>query len=220
MTEFRSKQAQNSRCEAHRKSRRQMPERPPAEPECYEPRGDNAMSLKEVFNTRTDRAARVLDDSSAGPKKICFSSTDLSTPEKLEKLHAQFPGKKQRGVYLYQVSIDGNHGTLASQARKAFRQVRAEKRCNMSRDNDWHPDSGSLYVGTSENLYDRFRTHLGRGAGKTTWALYLAEWASNLKIKFVVEYYELTETISEDVELIEGVLWDYLLPLFGKKGGK
>jgi len=90
----------------------------------------------------------------------------------------------------------------------------------MSRDNTEHPDSCSLYVGTSESLYERFRTHLGRGTGKTTWALYLSAWAVQLKTKFVVEYYEFTETVTEDVELIEGVLWDSLLPLFGKKGGK
>lgn len=178
------------------------------------------MSLKDVFKTRADRVARMLEDPSVGPKQIRFSSADLSNPEKLEKLHARFPGKRQGGIYLYQVSIDGDHGMHASQARAAFRQVRAENRCNMSRDNDAHPDSGSLYVGNSESLCDRFRTHLGRGSGKTTWALYLSEWASHLKMEFVVEYYEFTEAVSEDVELIEGVLWDSLLPLFGKKGGK
>lgn len=90
----------------------------------------------------------------------------------------------------------------------------------MSRDNEGHPDSSSLYVGTSESMHGRFRTHLGRGDGKTTWALYLSAWAVRLEMKFVVEYYEFTETIAEDVELIEGVLWDSLRPLFGKKGGK
>lgn len=82
------------------------------------------------------------------------------------------------------------------------------------------PRFTALYVGTSENMYDRFRTHLGRGEGKTTWALYLSAWAVPLNTKFVVDYYELKETTTEDVELIEGVLWDSLRPLFGKKGGK
>ena len=49
---------------------------------------------------------------------------------------------------------------------------------------------------------------------------HLSAWAVPLEMKFVVEYYEFTETTSEDVELIEGVLWDSLHPLFGKKGGK
>jgi hypothetical protein len=69
-------------------------------------------------------------------------------------------------------------------------------------------------------MYDRFRTHLGRGAGSATWALYLSLWAGSLKADFLVEYYEFREALAEDVELIEGVLWDSLKPLFGKKGGK
>ena len=91
---------------------------------------------------------------------------------------------------------------------------------NMSRDNEEHPDYSSLYVGIPGDLYNRFRTHLGRGTGKSTWALYLLIWATQLETKFVVEYYEFTEIVAEDVELIEGVLRDSLCPLFGKKGGK
>lgn len=41
-----------------------------------------------------------------------------------------------------------------------------------------------------------------------------------LGAEFLVEYYEFKDSIDEDIELIEGVLWDSLLPLFGKKGGK
>jgi len=178
------------------------------------------VSLKQVFKNRTDRAYRVLENPESGPKKICFSPGDLSCSEKLEKLHGQFPKKKQGVIYLYQLSLEGEEGTIASQARASFRKVRVNNSYNMSRDNTEHPDSCSLYVGTSESLYERFRTHLGRGTGKTTWALYLSAWAVQLKTKFVVEYYEFTETVTEDVELIEGVLWDSLLPLFGKKGGK
>lgn len=178
------------------------------------------MSLKQVFNTRVERAARVLENSEAGPKRIYFNSADLSTSERLDQLHDQFPRKKQGVIYLYQLSLDGEGKGLALRARRAFRQARATKTCSMSRDNEGHPDSSSLYVGTSESMHGRFRTHLGRGDGKTTWALYLSAWAVRLEMKFVVEYYEFTETIAEDVELIEGVLWDSLRPLFGKKGGK
>lgn len=178
------------------------------------------MSLKQVFERRIERAARVLKSPEAGPKKIKFTSADLSSADTLAQLHDQFPRAKPGTFYLYQLSFDGQEMAIALQARKAFRRVRATKTRNMSRDNEAHPDSTSLYVGTSESMHDRFRTHLGRGAGTSTWALYLSAWAVALKAKFVVEYYEFTETIAEDVELIEGVLWDSLLPLFGKKGGK
>ena len=178
------------------------------------------MSLKQVFKTRIERAARVLENPDAGPKQICFSSADLSCSEKLEKLHAQFPNKKHGVIYLYQLSLESDDKTLALRARKAFRKLRAKNSFNMSRDNKGHSNSSSLYVGTSEDLHGRFRAHLGRGTGTTTWALYLSKWAVPLNAQFVVEYYEFTETDAEDVELIEGVLWDSLRPLFGKKGGK
>ena len=178
------------------------------------------MSLKQVFKTRVERAARVLEVPDAGPQRIKFSSADLSDSVTLDQLHDKFPRKKRGAFYLYQLSFDGEEESVASRARRAFRSVNATGVRNMSRDNKDHQDSNSLYVGTSESMYDRFRTHLGRGEGTTTWALYLSAWAVPLKAKFVVEYYELKETIAEDVELIEGVLWDSLQPLFGKKGGK
>jgi hypothetical protein len=178
------------------------------------------VSLKQVFKSRIDRAGCVLENPEAGPMKICFSSVDLSDSEKLNKPHKQFPSKKPGVIYLYQLSFEGEEVAFASRARAAFRQVRANNTCNMSRDNEKHPNSLSLYVGTSENLNDRFRTHLGRGKGIKTWALYLSKWAAKLETTFVVEYYKFTETVAEDVELIEGILWDSLRPLFGKKGGK
>lgn len=178
------------------------------------------MSLKQVFKIRIERAARVLESPEAGPKRIEFSSADLSDSGSLAQLHDLFPRKKPGAFYLYQLSFDGEKEAVASRARSVFRSVRATETRKMSRDNKDHLDSNSLYVGTSESMHDRFRTHLGRGEGKTTWALYLSAWAVPLKAKFVVEYYEFKETIAEDVELIEGVLWDSLRPLFGKKGGK
>lgn len=178
------------------------------------------MSLKQVFKTRVERAAHLLESPDAGPKRIEFSSRDLSDPDTLAQLHNQFPRETPEISYLYRISLDGDDESVASRAREAFRSMRSAGTLNMSRDNAEHPDSNSLYVGTSESLYARFRTHLGKGEGTTTWALYLAAWAVPLNAKFVVEYYEFKRAVAEDVELIEGVLWDSLRPLFGKKGGK
>jgi len=178
------------------------------------------VSLKQVFKTRFERAARVLESPESGPRTIKISSEDLDDPNKLAQIHDKFPRKKQGVFYLYQLSIDADEDIVATRAREAFRRVSATGTWKMSRDNKNHPDSKSLYVGTSESMYERFRTHLGRGDGTQTWALYLSKWAIPLKARFVVEYYAFKETIAEDVELIEGVLWDSLRPLFGKKGGK
>lgn len=178
------------------------------------------MNLRQIFENRLKRAIQILNIPEAGPKKILFSSSDLSDVAALAKLHDQFPRKKEGAFYLYRLSLDDKHEATASGVRKAFRGARKNGERNMSRDNESHPVSVSLYVGTSEDMHHRFRTHLGIGQGKTTWALYLSAWAVPLKAKFVVEFFEFKETTAEDAELIEGVLWDSLLPLFGKKGGK
>jgi hypothetical protein len=178
------------------------------------------MNLRQIFQNRFKHAIQMLKNPEAGPKRILFSSSDLSNAATLERLHDQFPHKKRGAFYLYRLSLEDKHEAIASNVRKAFRGARKNGGRNMSRDNESHPVSTSLYVGTSGNMHHRFRNHLGIGHGKATWALYLSAWAVPLKAEFVVEYFEFKETTAEDIELIEGVLWDSLLPLFGKKGGK
>lgn len=178
------------------------------------------MSLASIFTKRVERATNILSASKSGPKHIKFKSEDLSTIDSLKTLHSQFPAKATATYYLYQVVIEGNDSELLAMARKAFRRIRSSKTQNMSRDNFAHPTSRSIYVGTSKDMHSRFRSHLGIGKGKKTWGLYMSAWALGINASFMVEYYELRDSLDEDVELIEGVLWDSLLPICGKKGGK
>ena len=103
-------------------------------------------------NCARQHAARVLENPEAGPKRIYFSSTDLSVSESLYQLHDQFPRKKQGVIYLYQLSIVGDENALASLARAAFRKAQATNTWNIMSDNKGHMDSSSLYVGTSESM--------------------------------------------------------------------
>jgi hypothetical protein len=178
------------------------------------------LSLGKVFTDRVQRAARVLEDSTAGPRRIKFTSKSLSDPHALDQLHEKFPRKVPGVLYLYQLSVVGNDGSVTSRVRTAFRAARSGGRWTLSRDNAEHPVSKSMYVGTSGNMHSRFRTHLGRGTGATTWAMYLSGWAAPTNAEFVVEYYQFKEARAEDIELIEGVLWDSLCPMFGKKGSR
>jgi hypothetical protein len=178
------------------------------------------VTLKQVFESRVKRAARVLESPEAGPTQIKFHSQDLGDIEHLTSLHEKFPKKREGTFYLYQISLVRANNAKVAAVRSAFRRARSSGAKNMSRDNKAHPHSSTLYVGTSTSMYNRFRTHLGIGNGAATWALYLSYWAAGLKCDFLVEYYQFRDTISEDVELVEGVLWDSLTPLFGKKGGR
>jgi hypothetical protein len=178
------------------------------------------MSLIDVFRERTERTIRVLEKLEAEPIQLKFTSETLSDQDMLALLHDQLPRKKLSIYYLYQLSFDREEKSIASRARMAFRSKREAKLWKMSRDNKDHLESSSLYVGSSECMYSRFRSHLGKGKGKATWSLYLAKWAVPLNAKFILEYYELKDMSPEDVELVEGVLWDSFQPLFGKKGGR
>lgn len=177
------------------------------------------MKLETAFTNRMDRVKRVFENASIGPHKIEFTASMLA-PDALDRLHAEFPSGDGSTIFLYQLYAVSDDDLLSLNIREAFRRERKSNTSKMSRDNVVHPESNTLYVGTSENLHARFRTHLGRGTGKTTWALYLSSWAAELETAFIVEYYEFKQGVSEDVELLEGVLWDSLQPLFGKKGGK
>lgn len=178
------------------------------------------MALEKLFRARLERAASILSASQAGPKRISFTSAELSCPKALKNLHSQFPAETMGRQYLYQVTLENQDSQFVIHVRDTFRRIRASGDRNMSRDNSAHLDSNSIYVGTSMDMHSRFRSHLGAGRGKSTWGLYLSAWADQIDAKFVVEYYEFDGSVSGDVELIEGVLWDALQPLFGKKGGK
>jgi hypothetical protein len=178
------------------------------------------LSLRGVFTERVRRASRVLEKSTAGPRRIRFTSTSLSDVQALTQLHEKFPRKAPGVLYLYQLSVFGNDESALSKLRMAFRAARSKHQLKMSRDNTDHQASKSMYVGTSADMHSRFRSHLGRGKGAETWAMYLSAWAAPTNVNFVVEYYEFKDALAEDIELIEGVLWDSLRPMFGKKGGR
>ncbi|MFJ2492399.1 hypothetical protein ACIOV9_12750 [Pseudomonas iridis] len=178
------------------------------------------MSLVDVFRARVELVIKYLEILETQPRQLKFTSADLLDPDTLSDLHDKFPRKSLNIYYIYHLSFDGEENSIASRARTAFRSEREAKIWNLSRDNKQHLESSSLYVGSSECMHSRFRPHLGKGQGKTTWSLYLAKWAGSLNTKFILEYYELKDMSSEDVELVEGVLWDSFKPLFGKKGGR
>ena len=75
-----------------------------------------------------------------------------------------------------------------------------------------------FYVGSSRNMYQRLREHLGYGSGKT-YSLQLAHWASNSDLELGFHYARYSSgTADEVVQVIEDTLWDELRPMFGRRG--
>lgn len=157
------------------------------------------------------------------PETIITIKVDVASlldDHNIKKIHDEFPTKSLMLApnYLYIVEFAGNiTDKQINKSRKAFRKVRKSKDINFSRDNKNNVPSRTLYVGTSKDIKARFRTHLGIGKGRSTWALYLSEWLSRDVIITTVPLLNFTQ---DESQLLEDVIWDSCKPMFGKKGGK
>lgn len=118
-------------------------------------------------------------------------------------------------LYLYYFQMMNNAdlakvGSAFSHAQKEKRDGRAFPRFNKS--------SEFLYVGSSSNIFQRFKEHLGYGS-QSTYSLQLAHWARDLylELDFVCARYG-DDMASDVIQAIEDRLWDVLSPMLGRKG--
>ncbi|MEQ8881301.1 MAG: GIY-YIG nuclease family protein [Cyclobacteriaceae bacterium] len=87
---------------------------------------------------------------------------------------------------------------------------------NTSRYNHQH-NSEFLYVGSSKNLIQRIKQHLGDG-NKRTYSLDLIYWFPK-DVDIAINIYSLSSQEQELIETIEQAIWDEAKPLFGKRSG-
>ncbi|ELA7195914.1 hypothetical protein RAL08_004499 [Vibrio parahaemolyticus] len=153
-------------------------------------------------------------------KTIKVDAASLSDDLNIKKIHNEFPTNSLMLApnYLYIVEFSENITIeQIKNSREAFRRVRESKDINFSRDNIDNDPHRTIYVGTSQGIKERFRTHLGVGKGRSTWALYLSEW---LEEEVIITTVPLLNFTQDETQLIEDVIWDSCKPMFGKKGGK
>ena len=180
-----------------------------------------AVELSELFKTRASRVQKVIDGLEGGAQGIVeFTSSDLKSKDELIKIHNLFPHGSEVVSYLYRVELVGATKMVCEEVRSAFCRFQQRNEFKLSRFNDDHPASECVYVGTSQDMFARFRSHIGVGTGGSTYGLYLSKWAQGVNTSFRVEYSAFKTIEACDMELIEGVLWDSRKPMFGKKGGK
>ncbi|EHK2775563.1 hypothetical protein J9098_004194 [Vibrio vulnificus] len=153
-------------------------------------------------------------------KMIKVDAASLSDDLNVKRIHDEFPTNSLMLApnYLYIVEFAESITTeQIKNSRETFRRVRESKDINFSRDNVDNASSHTLYVGTSQGIKERFRTHLGVGKGRSTWALYLSEW---LNEEVTITTVPLLHFTQDESQLLEDVIWDSCKPMFGKKGGK
>ena len=180
------------------------------------------MDIGNIFKVRMKKVLSLLSGTSTYERgAIRFNPKELCDEWSLKLLLDRFPGSSESSYYLYLIYFVEDNSSIHAAARSSFENYRKKNSQNkLSRFNANHPPSRNIYVGTSQDLRSRFRSHLGYGQGKSTWGLYLRHWASRIESEIQIDYFKF-KTIPEcDIALVESVIWDSLRPMFGKKGGK
>lgn len=118
-------------------------------------------------------------------------------------------------LYLYYFQLVNNPDLVKIES--TFLNTKAMER-NRRAYARFNHQSKFLYVGSSFNIYQRFKDHLGYGS-KSTYSLQLAHWACNLNLELDFIYSEYPQDIGHDIiQVIEDTLWDELRPMFGRRG--
>lgn len=80
--------------------------------------------------------------------------------------------------------------------------------------------TNTLYVGQSSSILSRVKEHLGHGAQRT-YSMQLAHWARPLNLDLTITCARYPgDTDAQALQDLEDTLWDTLLPLLGKRGGR
>jgi hypothetical protein len=161
-------------------------------------------------------AARVTDvvpiDIVSFRVQTCQLNPEIEQRALLDKVSAQIGGDH---LYLYYFQVVNNIDL--AEVKRTFLNTK-EREKNRRAYPRFNCQSEFLYVGSSFNISQRFKEHLGYGS-KMTYSLQLAHWASNLNLELDFIYAKYPEDIVHDViQIIEDTLWDELHPMFGRRG--
>jgi hypothetical protein len=86
-----------------------------------------------------------------------------------------------------------------------------------------------LYVGSSHDIKNRIKQHLGIDLKKgenyisKTYALYMSTWLVEKSVKIKIDIYNFKaddKEIPNYLQIVEDLMWECYKPLFGKKGAK
>jgi hypothetical protein len=174
----------------------------------------------------------------------CFDILDKPDKAELNKKNMEknfgtFDKDKDSAVYI--ISAPGfspskkdktsNCFDRLDETHRLFDNLKKEGKIAMCKINDDKNDDnwgkneeGCLYVGSSHNIMQRIREHLGL-AYAGTYAMHLGQWFWELqpKLKVTIEFWKTTKLTNNKknpayLQIVEDILWDHYKPLFGKRG--
>ena len=159
------------------------------------------------------------------PVSIRISNIDKIDESVLEPIKSY---KNENIVYLIMLKEELNNATTPENIVKLFEKIRAKH----GKDNwcisnvnhaNWKADSRCLYVGSSHGgIMTRMKQHLAVGnlTSRKTYSFWLKDWfgKSGLPQEIEISFLALKDLSSDDIYMIEDLLWRGLSPLFGRPG--
>ncbi len=145
-----------------------------------------------------------------------FSSTTLYSMaaemiDILSKWAAGFTGN----YFLYLFELANN--TSKDKVYQAFQNAKTAKLEQRAYARLNNP-SAFLYIGTSTNIVQRFKEHLGYGP-RVTYAMNMRIWAKGLDGAFGFQCFPFSPTTPHDIlQVIEDGCWEQLRPMMGRQG--
>ncbi|RTQ52117.1 hypothetical protein EJV47_03575 [Hymenobacter gummosus] len=127
-------------------------------------------------------------------------------------------GLPTQGRYLYVFEVDDVQTALHDY--RAYRQQTGPGNPGfLSRFNNAPVPTGTLYVGSSNGLRERFKMHLGYFDPRMrTYGLKLRKWLVSSTPRLTFRYCRLSNANQALMQLLEDGLWELRQPVFGKKG--
>lgn len=124
---------------------------------------------------------------------------------------ASWAGK--RSVFLYYIRLQGT--TDLNKIKKDYSVAKKKNGRNYARLNE---PSAYFYVGSSKNIRQRLKDHLGYCSEKT-YSLHLAYWARSLSLELEFVCAKYNEPAPREIyQALEDTLWEWLKPMFGRQG--
>jgi hypothetical protein len=181
-----------------------------------------ALTRKNLHNL-ADKVAEVVP---VEQKSWLIQTSEISLELKILNEVQQWAGKGSKFLYYLQLIGQADLDAIRkaySSSRYRDRGTRAYARLIKSKPSiTLTPEKlpPCLYVGSSSNIYQRLKEHLGYGA-KTTFSLQLAHWTQrlDLELNFTCAKY-INSPQPEVFQALEDTLWGQLHPMFGRRGGR
>lgn len=164
------------------------------------------------------------------PLHVTFSTSQLSEPA-LNRIETVLPRRSQREIkaksvgYLYVFAqckdcvlerADILRAITHAKGGGGTKDTMIKNLCALNLD---APEGRVLYVGRSWDPKARVLGHL-RASTSGTYAVHFAAWAGHLDLKVDLFVYEFAGIQDRTLQVLEDVVWDFLLPLFGRRGRK